>query len=157
MAGKTADKRAFFESKSTGGYVARMPRTPKSAGPKPPNPLGERVRELREARGWSQSELGERAGLSQVHVSYIETGKRLGLAHETVSALADALGVSIDELEGNTPPMDPELARFLSSDLRPADITPEEIERLARARVIVGPRATAQTYAALLSVLRSIR
>lgn len=34
-----------------------------------------RVRELREARGWSQSLLGERLGVSRQTVNAIETGK----------------------------------------------------------------------------------
>jgi transcriptional regulator with XRE-family HTH domain len=134
-----------------------MPRTPKNAGPRPASPLGERIRSLRETRGWTQTELAERAGLSQVHVSFIETGKRLALAHETVAALADALGVTSDDLEGNTPTIEPALQAFLDSAARPDDITPDEIERLARARVVLGPRATVQTYAALLAVMRSVR
>ncbi|WP_149195701.1 helix-turn-helix transcriptional regulator [Luteimonas suaedae] len=34
-----------------------------------------RVRELRESRGWSQSLLGERLGVSRQTVNAIETGK----------------------------------------------------------------------------------
>ncbi|WP_407353397.1 helix-turn-helix transcriptional regulator [Luteimonas sp. R10] len=34
-----------------------------------------RVRELRESRGWSQSQLGERLGVSRQTVNAIETGK----------------------------------------------------------------------------------
>ncbi|QCO66631.1 helix-turn-helix transcriptional regulator [Luteimonas yindakuii] len=34
-----------------------------------------RIRELREARGWSQLELGERLGVSRQTVNAIETGK----------------------------------------------------------------------------------
>jgi len=64
--------------------------------------LKNRVRELREERGWSQQELAERAGLSRAGVSAIEQGRlepstaaALGLARafgkrvETVFALAD--------------------------------------------------------------------
>ncbi|MDE2270954.1 MAG: helix-turn-helix transcriptional regulator [Xanthomonadaceae bacterium] len=34
-----------------------------------------RVRELREARGWSQAELGERLDVSRQTINAIETGK----------------------------------------------------------------------------------
>ncbi|MEZ0471278.1 helix-turn-helix transcriptional regulator [Luteimonas salinilitoris] len=34
-----------------------------------------RVRELRESHGWSQSQLGERLGVSRQTVNAIETGK----------------------------------------------------------------------------------
>jgi len=53
--------------------------------------LGTRVRELREARGWSQNDLGEAASVDRSHVSDIERG----LANPTVHVLirlARALG-----------------------------------------------------------------
>lgn len=37
--------------------------------------MNNRLRELREAKGWSQGELGERLGVSRQTVNAIETGK----------------------------------------------------------------------------------
>lgn len=37
--------------------------------------MNNRVRELRETRGWSQGELGEQLGVSRQTVNAIETGK----------------------------------------------------------------------------------
>jgi transcriptional regulator with XRE-family HTH domain len=51
-----------------------------------------RLRELREAAGWTQSELAERAGLTRDGVAHLEQGRRKP-GWETVLALAEALGV----------------------------------------------------------------
>lgn len=40
-----------------------------------PEAMRRELKEARLKRGWSQLELGRRAGLSQVHISGIETGK----------------------------------------------------------------------------------
>nr|WP_255492312.1 helix-turn-helix transcriptional regulator [Luteimonas sp. MC1825] len=40
-----------------------------------PLPVKSRVRELREGRGWSQAQLGERLEVSRQTVNAIETGK----------------------------------------------------------------------------------
>ncbi len=37
--------------------------------------MNSRVRELRELRGWSQGELGERLGVSRQTINALETGK----------------------------------------------------------------------------------
>jgi transcriptional regulator with XRE-family HTH domain len=38
--------------------------------------FGERLRRLRDERGWTQDELGERMGYSGTHISAVETGRR---------------------------------------------------------------------------------
>lgn len=57
------------------------------------NPL----RVYRELRGMTQVVLAEKAGVSRVTVAEIETGRKQGSV-TTLRALADALGVSIDDL-----------------------------------------------------------
>lgn len=57
-------------------------------------PFGERLRRLRVAAGLSQEALAERAGLSAQAIGALETGKRRRPYPNTVSALADALGLS---------------------------------------------------------------
>jgi len=49
-----------------------------------------RVRELREQRGWSQSEVARRAGVRQATLSAIENGETTGIDFETLQRLAQA-------------------------------------------------------------------
>jgi transcriptional regulator with XRE-family HTH domain len=59
--------------------------------------LGKRLAAIRERRGWKQTELAERAGLSVAFISEIENGKR-NVSSEKLLQLANALGASIDYL-----------------------------------------------------------
>ena len=53
--------------------------------------VGRKVRELREARGWSQEELGFEAGLHRNYIGGIERGER-NVAIVNIAKLAKALG-----------------------------------------------------------------
>ena len=57
------------------------------------SPLTLRIRELREALGWSQAELGRRASVRQATISAIENEQTKGVDFEVLERLADALGV----------------------------------------------------------------
>src|SRR5262245_35502942 len=61
--------------------------------------LGNRVRELRVAHGWSQAELAQRAGISRTGVSAVEA-QRLVPSVAAALALARALGCPVEELFG---------------------------------------------------------
>ena len=63
-----------------------------------PGVLGRNVARLRVARGWSQSELARRSGVSQTFISSLEGGRRQGAEVNVAAALARALGVTVDEL-----------------------------------------------------------
>ncbi|MFJ4962953.1 helix-turn-helix domain-containing protein [Streptomyces sp. NPDC088729] len=55
--------------------------------------FGARVRRLREERGWTQEELGDRTGYSSTHISSVETGRKLATLR--LSRRADlAFGIS---------------------------------------------------------------
>ncbi len=56
-------------------------------------PITLRVRELREARGWSQAELANRSGVRRATISAIENAKTTGVDFETLEGLARALKV----------------------------------------------------------------
>lgn len=56
-------------------------------------PIRLRLRELRRARGWSQTELARRAGVRQATVSHLESGAAAKLSLEVLERLADALQV----------------------------------------------------------------
>ena len=59
--------------------------------------FGNRVRELRKARGLSQEAFAEKCGLDRTYLSGIECGRR-NVALCNIDAIARALGVSISEL-----------------------------------------------------------
>lgn len=60
--------------------------------------LGEFVKERREAKGWSKRRLATEANISHTEVHRIEIGERLGPSVPVLNALAEALGVSKEEM-----------------------------------------------------------
>jgi len=59
--------------------------------------LMERIKTLRKAKGWTQTELGKRIGVIQKVIADYETGNTKPPI-ERLPVLADVLGVSVDEL-----------------------------------------------------------
>lgn len=87
----------------------------------PVSRLGCRLKELREARGWSQSELGRLSGVSQATINELESGKVTRPRASTLQPLAETLGVSVDVLLGRKPPPEePIPLRGLAPDLKEA-------------------------------------
>lgn len=60
--------------------------------------LGDHIRVVREAMGWSQGELGQKVNLSQKSVSKIETGETQNPQLNTILRICDALGIDLTEL-----------------------------------------------------------
>ncbi|MGN2635409.1 helix-turn-helix domain-containing protein [Nocardia takedensis] len=56
--------------------------------------LGEQVRRVREARGWTQSELAKRAGMKQNAISRFEAGDGVPTI-QTLDRIAGALNVQL--------------------------------------------------------------
>lgn len=61
--------------------------------------LGRRVREAREAAGWTQSDVACQIGLSRTSITNVELGQQRLLVHQVVE-LARALDVSVAYLIG---------------------------------------------------------
>ena len=59
--------------------------------------FGLRVRQLREARGWSQEDLAEKADLHRTYVSGIERGTR-NPTLTVLGRIAGGFGMTLDEL-----------------------------------------------------------
>lgn len=59
--------------------------------------FGERVKKLRKERGWSQEELGNRAGLHRTYIGSIERSER-NISLLNIERLAKALNVKLAEL-----------------------------------------------------------
>src|SRR5690242_13394538 len=87
-------------------------------------PFGDRVKRLREVRGWTQNELAEHADLAPAALSRILTGERdPNMGH--LIQLAAALEVSLTELVAGT----------TASGVVQAWIPRERLEESERARV----------------------
>jgi transcriptional regulator with XRE-family HTH domain len=61
--------------------------------------FAEKLRELREAKGWTQTELAERSGTAQQSVANWENGTRVP-ALDSAQALCRALGVACTVFDG---------------------------------------------------------
>ena len=59
--------------------------------------MGSRVRQLREAKEWTQEALAERADLDRSYIAGIETGLR-NPSVKAMSKVAHGLGTSLSEL-----------------------------------------------------------
>jgi transcriptional regulator with XRE-family HTH domain len=59
--------------------------------------FGERVRELRQAKGLSQEELAFKTGVHRTYLGGIERGER-NPSLKNIAAIAKALGVTLSEL-----------------------------------------------------------
>ncbi|HHX9918346.1 TPA: helix-turn-helix domain-containing protein [Bacillus cereus] len=60
---------------------------------------GDRVKQLRKSKGWTQGELGEAVGLKKATISLIENNKR-DRSERSVSVFAEVLGCTSDYLLG---------------------------------------------------------
>lgn len=60
-------------------------------------PLGDRIKELRKERGWSQDELAAKAGSDARGISRYENG-RITPSLDALVRIAEALNVSLDHL-----------------------------------------------------------
>lgn len=69
-------------------------------GPKPS--FGRRLREARDLRGLSQSELADKARMPVAMISHFETGVRGSASADNLVKLANALEVSVDYLLGRS-------------------------------------------------------
>lgn len=64
--------------------------------------IANKIIELRESVGWSQSELARQAEVTSAAISQIEKGDRMP-SLIVIRKLADALNVSVSELTGDSP------------------------------------------------------
>jgi transcriptional regulator with XRE-family HTH domain len=60
-----------------------------------------KLRELRDAKGWSQKELADRSGTNQQNIARWETGERMP-GFDSVQSLCTALGVRCTVFDGCT-------------------------------------------------------
>jgi DNA-binding XRE family transcriptional regulator len=73
--------------------------------------LGERLRRLREARGWTQLDLARAAHIPQANLSRIENGKS-DVSNSTIWKILLAMGYSVQDLAGNKEAADSDTGIF---------------------------------------------
>ncbi len=78
--------------------------------------FGKTIRDLRKARGVSQRELAERAGIDFTYLSKIENDRMPPPAERTIQSMAEILGADSDELIRLAGKVPSDLAEFLVSD-----------------------------------------
>ncbi len=61
--------------------------------------FGETIREARKERGWSQTELGQKSGISRPTIARVEANNDVTTA--TIAKIAHALGLTL-ELKGRS-------------------------------------------------------
>ncbi|MEU8101679.1 helix-turn-helix transcriptional regulator [Streptomyces rubiginosohelvolus] len=111
---------------------ARVGPSPSGGGPTPSPDLddltasiGDRIRAERLHRGWSQSQLGNRAGLTKKHVGAIEAGHTT-LPVVRLAQLCHGLSVSMSDLLSD---------RWVMPERKvPRVLTPRQVQILAEAR-----------------------
>ena len=59
--------------------------------------IGQRIRQVRKAKGWSQGTLAAECGISMSFMGHIERGTRI-MSLDTFACICHALGVKADEL-----------------------------------------------------------
>jgi len=62
--------------------------------------LSKRLKELRKKKGWSQQRLAEKAKVSYNTITKIEQGVAVMPTIQTMIKIADAFGISLDEVVG---------------------------------------------------------
>jgi transcriptional regulator with XRE-family HTH domain len=64
----------------------------------PPSAIGRALKRLRVARGWTQQEVADRAGVTDAYIAMIETGVRHSPSLAVLRRLAKTLGVPVATL-----------------------------------------------------------
>ncbi|GGK32995.1 XRE family transcriptional regulator [Caldalkalibacillus thermarum] len=88
--------------------------------------IGKRIRELRLSKDMKVIELAKKAHISQPYLSDIEKG-RTTPSIDKLSALCDALGISLGEFFGYSPELPPDLLQLLETAKK---LSPEERKAL---------------------------
>ncbi|WP_206831104.1 helix-turn-helix domain-containing protein [Alicyclobacillus fructus] len=110
--------------------------------------LGQRLRQLREERGWTLAQVAAAAGLSVSHLSAIENGTRRNPSFHIVARLASVYGVPMESLVDDA---DRRASVQLSEDEEEAQASYMDMaRRLAEADALSHPARLLEVLAAYL-------
>jgi transcriptional regulator with XRE-family HTH domain len=108
--------------------------------PEQPSQIGERVRNVRERCGLSQTELADLSGVSLSLIRKLEQGERADTSVETLRKLADAMDVPTTALLGEPPAEQPPANGTLWTPAREAMLDPSPSRAPAFASCVGGER-----------------
>lgn len=91
--------------------------------------IGERIREFRKSKGWTQAVLAEKSGVEPSNVSHIERAATK-VSLPTLICIANALGVTLDELVYSNLSKSSHITAKIINELL-EDCTDSEIKALA--------------------------
>lgn len=118
-----------------------------------PERVGEEIRRLRRAAGWSQQALADEADVRRPTISELERGERVPRM-ETLEKIGQALGVSATVIVmAAAGPMPKELEDACTMGLI-TDATLEELMRLRMTPEILGRNVDPWDYQAMLALMR---
>jgi transcriptional regulator with XRE-family HTH domain len=87
-----------------------------------------RIRELREVKGWSLSHLAELAGTSKGYISTIERGERTG-GIKVLKNIASALGVQLSDIFPAEGEAGSEILELMDDYMKLSDTDREDVRR----------------------------
>lgn len=91
--------------------------------------IGNRIREIRTAKGWTQAKLAEKSGVEPSNISHIERAATK-LSLPTMVNIANALGVTLDEIAYGSLVKSIHVSVKMIDEIL-ADCSPEELKALA--------------------------
>ncbi len=91
--------------------------------------IGNRIKELRIAKGWTQAKLAEKSGIEPSNISHIERAATK-LSLPTMVSIANALGVTLDEIAFGSLVKSTHVSVKIIDDIL-VDCSPEELKALA--------------------------
>ena len=126
------------------------------------NKFGKYLSQKLKERGLSQRQLSYYSGISDAHISRLSKEERGLPKIETLRKIASALKMSLQEMLKELGYIMPEteklpenLQTFLKSDMKPEDITADEVEILTSHSYYEGAETTSEGYKKILDDLRN--
>ncbi|HEY0069272.1 MAG TPA: helix-turn-helix domain-containing protein [Chloroflexia bacterium] len=116
--------------------------------------IGVRVRQLREKKDWSLSDLSEQAHISRSYLHQIEQGESTP-THDKIQKLADALGVLVSDLLGEQPVFD-NVPESLEKFAEQSGLESAEIRMLAQIQYRGKRPSTEAEWRAIYWVIRGM-
>jgi transcriptional regulator with XRE-family HTH domain len=77
-----------------------------------PSLIGRRIKAYRQRAKMTQQQLADATGIPRSHISVVEAGIRQGVSVENLIRIADAMGLSVDQLVRPSPNDDPVAANI---------------------------------------------